>query len=180
MVSFKCHQCTRMNMSNIKVHTLCLGFPDAHHDRRRGTVTLSNLICNYSSKEVSSCNCAECSIIDEVKVYTNITVYPEILSIKIDCICRDEDTHDMAQTKTAVNVDIKSFDPFEHIQLVESAAKYTLIGIIKHIVQSEDMAHYVCYTRGKNDGWYTYDDHGSSVVKVVKGSSNEAYKEFQQ
>ena len=108
MVSFKCCQSTRMNMSNIKVHTLCLGFFNAHHDRRRRTVTLGDLICNYSSKEVISCKCDECSIEDEVKVYTNITVYPEILSIKIDCICQDEDTHSMVQIKTAVNVDVKT------------------------------------------------------------------------
>ncbi len=79
-----------------------------------------------------------------------------------------------------MNFDIIFFDPFECTQLVESAAKFTLIGIIKHIVQSEDKAHYVCYTREKNDEWYKYDDHGGSVVKVVKGSSNEAYTEFQQ
>ncbi len=84
-----------------------------------------------------------------MKVYTNITAYPEILSIRIDCICRDEDSRSMAQIKTAVNFDIKNFDPFKRTLLVESAAKYTLIGIIKHIVQSEDKAHYVCYTREK-------------------------------
>jgi hypothetical protein len=33
---------------------------------------------------------------------------------------------------------------------------------------------------GKNNEWYKYDDNGSSVVKVVKESSNEAYAEFQQ
>jgi hypothetical protein len=43
-----------------------------------------------------------------MKVYTNITAYPEILSIKIDCICQDEDTHSMVQIKTAVNVDVKT------------------------------------------------------------------------
>jgi hypothetical protein len=84
-----------------------------------------------------------------VKVYTNITAYPEILFTRIDCICQDEDTHSIAQIKTAVNLDIIFFDPFKRTQLVESAAKYTLTGIIKHIVQLEDKAHYVCYTRGK-------------------------------
>ncbi len=166
--------------NNIKVHTLCLGFPDAHHDGRRRTVTLGDLICNYSSKEVISCKCTECSIKDEVKVETNISAYTEISSIRIDCICRDEDTHGMVQIKTAVNFDTKNFDLFEHTQLVESAAKYTLIGIIKHIMRLEDKAHYVCYTRKKNNEWYKYDDQGSSIVKVVKGSSNEAYSEFQQ
>ncbi len=66
-VPFKCCQITRMNMSNIKVHTLCLGFPNAHHDGRRRTITLSDLIHNYSSKEVISCKWAECSIKDEGK-----------------------------------------------------------------------------------------------------------------
>jgi hypothetical protein len=82
-------------MSNIKVHTLCLGFPDAHHNRRRRTVKLGDLICNYSSKEVISCKHAEYSIKDEAKVCTNFTAYPEILSIRIDPICWDEDTHGM-------------------------------------------------------------------------------------
>ncbi len=110
---------------------------------------LGDLICNNCSKEVISCKCAECSIEDEKKVYTNITACPEILPIRIDCICQDEDTHSIVQIKTTVNFDVKTFDPFRRTQLVELTHKYTLVGIIKHIVQSEDKAHYVCYTRKK-------------------------------
>ncbi len=60
---------------------------------------LGDLLCNNSSKEVIFCKCIECSIEDEMKVHTNITAYPEILSIRIDCIYWDEDTHSMAKSR---------------------------------------------------------------------------------